>query len=295
MKRILSYLISGICVLLLNACDFKEDRAFKEAPDVRMKKTLTEYSEALASAPNGWMFTINTGISGGFQLYMSFNNHDRVVMLCDMDATESVDIATSTQPNESSYQLIALQMPSLIFDTYNYLHLMADPQNSVNGGTNGIGLKSDFEFDILNFDSGVFILRGTYNKCIAFMRQATPEEAQAAIGGELKGAFDRLKAYNTSATAPSVEIDGTKVALAMTGRTATLSWTDAEGVAATATAGTQMDITGDTAPASIAPIIPIEVLGKKVVRFVWNGTCYDAVDDAGAHYPGTDDAGPIIP
>lgn len=296
MKRIINCLICAASVLLLHACDLKEDRAFRETPDERLGKVLAEYSEALVSAPNGWLLTIDTKKAGGFQLYMSFNDRERVVMLCDIDATYSVGTATSTVPCESSYQLKALQMPSLIFDTYNYLHLMADPQDWGHGGGNGQGLGSDFEFDILNFDSGVFSLRGCYNKCRATLRQATPEEAEAVLNGSLKTVYDRIEAYNESAAYPVVEIDGMKAAVTLTGRSATFRWTDVEGAQQEVAAGTCMELTGAEGEApAIRLLTTAEVLGKSIARLMWNGEGYNAVDAAGNIYTGYDNEEPIIP
>lgn len=288
MKKILTYLLLGACACALTACDLKEDRAYDESPDSRLQKVLGEYRQALISAPNGWIFSINTGISGGYQLYMSFNDRERVVMLCDMDASHTLAPASSSTPSESSFQLKALQMPSLIFDTYNYLHFMADPQGTTsNGGVNGIGLKSDFEFDIHRFDSGVFTLRGTYNKCTAYLRRATPEEAAAAMKGMLKTVFDNLAAYNPTAKAPFVLIGDTSVALATTGRTTTFTWKDADGKDQSVSSGSWMELTGDElSPGNLVLFTQVDVLGKKIVRLVWNGEAYDAVDAQGQVYTG---------
>lgn len=296
MKRIIHGLICAACALSLHACDLKEDRAFRETPDERLRKVLAEYSEALVAASNGWLLSIDTKKAGGFQLFLSFNDRERVVMLCDIDATYDVGTATSAVPCESSYQLKALQMPSLIFDTYNYLHLMADPQDWGHGGGSGEGLGSDFEFDILSFDSGMFTLRGCYNKCRAYLRQATPEEAAAAMDGALKSVYDRISAYNESTAYPVVEIDGVKAAVTLTGRSVTFQWTDAEGALQEVSAGTCMELTGaeGTAPAIRLLTMP-EVLGKPIAGLAWNGTGYDAVDFAGKTYTGYDNGEPIIP
>jgi hypothetical protein len=61
-------------------------------------------------------------------------------MLSDFNET------TATVLKESSYRLKALQQPTLIFDTYSYLHLLSDPDPNVAGGIAGKGYNSDFEF-----------------------------------------------------------------------------------------------------------------------------------------------------
>src|SRR5574344_561527 len=119
MKRIIIYMLAVWCATALTACDFKEDRIFDQTPDERLAAVLNEYSTAMESAHDGWLMQIATKVDGGYQLYMSFNDRDRVVMLCDMDATFATQVAMSSVLRESSYKLKALQVPSLIFDTYN--------------------------------------------------------------------------------------------------------------------------------------------------------------------------------
>ena len=167
--KILTLLLAAS--VLFTACDLKEDYSSSESPDEKLIKILAEYSEALTSAPNGWILSVNTEVSGGYNHWVTFDKSSRVVMLSDMDATWIVNPSwgvepTSTTPIESSYRLKAAQMPSLIFDTYTYVHLLADPQALDNayrpgngGSANGDGLKSDFEFYFQGIDNGKIYLR----------------------------------------------------------------------------------------------------------------------------------------
>ena len=118
---------------------------FTQTPDERLKATADEYREALFSAPNGWFLAVDTKKDGAYRLWMSFEENERVGMLSDMDATFSKAGETSVVPCISSWRLKALLAPSLIFDTYSYLHILADPQGANNGGSNSEGLISDFE------------------------------------------------------------------------------------------------------------------------------------------------------
>lgn len=296
MKRILYYLLIAAGALTLHACDLMEDRAYDRSPDERLQKALDEYAEALTSAPNGWLMTIDTGKKGGFQLYMSFTDRERVVMLCDIDANYDVGAATSAVPCESAYQLKALQMPSLLFSTYNYIHLMADPQDWGHGGGNGAGLDSDFEFDILSYDSNVFTLRGTYNKCMAYLRQATPEEARAVMDGGLKTGFEQLAAYNATAKYPIITLGERKVQLTLNGREADLQWVDDAKQVQELSGHTWTEVvTGDAAAPEIHLFTPLEIEGRTLTGFVWNGEHYDAVDTEGNVYTGTDNLTPILP
>ena len=46
-------------------------------------------------------------------------------MFSDFDSTSAVTL------QESSYRLKAEQQPTLIFDTYSYVHVLADPNEAV--------------------------------------------------------------------------------------------------------------------------------------------------------------------
>jgi hypothetical protein len=67
-----------------------------------------------------------------------------------------------------------LQQPSLIFDTYSYLHLLADPDPNVNGGRVGAGLSSDFEFYVDSTVADTMKLVGRFNGSKAILTKGKP-------------------------------------------------------------------------------------------------------------------------
>jgi hypothetical protein len=83
------------------------------------------------------------------------------------------DSTTSSVLSQSSYRLEALQQPSLIFDTYNYIHILSDPDASVNGGSYGLGLNSDFEFRIDTVTADSISLTGRFHGSKLSLRKAT--------------------------------------------------------------------------------------------------------------------------
>jgi hypothetical protein len=87
-------------------------------------------------------------------------------MYSDFDST------TATVIRESSYRLKALQQPSLIFDTYSYIHMLSDPDGAVSGGAYGQGLKSDFEFAIDTVTADSIRLTGRFNGSKLSLRKA---------------------------------------------------------------------------------------------------------------------------
>ena len=109
---------------------------------MRLNAALASYEKQLVEAPYGWNAVIYPGGGGSYGFYFKFDDKNRVTMYSDFSD------ASAAKPKESSYRLKAMQTPSLIFDTYSYLHVLADPDRSVNNGELGEGLLSDFEFSI---------------------------------------------------------------------------------------------------------------------------------------------------
>lgn len=168
MKKIVLYLLPAIT--LIASCRKNDDHIFDKSPDERINETLQNYQAAITSAPNGWNGNLITGNGGTHRFYFSFNENNRVVMYSDFDST------TATEIKESSYRIKALQQPSLIFDTYSYIHILADPDASVNGGSYGAGLRSDFEFRIDTVTTDSISLTGRFHGSKLSLRKATAQD-----------------------------------------------------------------------------------------------------------------------
>jgi hypothetical protein len=88
-------------------------------------------------------------------------------------------------PNESGYRLKALQRPSLIFDTYTYMHVPADPDPNVSfspTGSGGYGWGTDFNFSFTDIaPKDTMVLEGNFNKSAAVLVKATQAEMDAAF------------------------------------------------------------------------------------------------------------------
>jgi len=170
-----------------------EDSVFEQTADERVNASLETYQKQLLDAQYGWKGVIYPGGGGIYSFYFKFNDQNRVVMYSDFDKTSAVTA------RESSYRLKALQTPALLFDTYSYLHVLADPEGLVNGGPYGDGLTSDFEFtfraDTLN--TGNITLIGTKNRSRLVLTKATQEEAAAYGNGGLGKAllFSNINLY----------------------------------------------------------------------------------------------------
>lgn len=291
------YLFFFTILLLLASCDKTEDNVFTQTPDERLKMTMEEYRETLLNAPNGWFLAIDTKKGGAYRLWMSFEEDERVGMLSDMEATFSKAGQTATMPCISSWRLKMLLAPSLIFDTYSYLHLLADPQGANNGGKNSEGLLSDFEFRIVETDNGGIDLIGNYNQCLARMDRATPEEAQLAVQGGLKQVIERHTAFLTENRFPTVEVEGKKYLMRPNYRETEFAYVDEEGELTELTVGSYLDFQGIVqadAQSNVCFFEPAEINGLHVNGLKWtdgrywveiDGRSYELVDNLVPPYP----------
>ena len=194
--------IAGIvfCSFLFTGCKKKTDQLFDNTVDERLTTTLTNYQNYLTTAPGWKLFVYPKGLEaqnitvGGLTYYLKFGNTNRVTMVSDFTS------AISATPKESGYRLKALQRPSLIFDTYTYMHIPADPDPNVSfspTGTGGNGFGTDFNFSFTKVTpSDTIKLEGNFNKSSAVLIKATPAEMDAAfVNAVLKKIIDSTNVY----------------------------------------------------------------------------------------------------
>lgn len=169
MRKISIYVL--LAVTFVASCrKYDDDHAFDKSPDERINETLGAYQTALTAATDGWNGAITTGDGSYFRFYFRFNNSNRVVMFGDFSNE------TARTPRESSYRLKALQQPALIFDTYSYLHILADPDAAANNGVYGAGRVSDFEYAIDTVTADSVKLTGRFNGTKMNLWKATAAE-----------------------------------------------------------------------------------------------------------------------
>ncbi|MFT2011326.1 DUF4302 domain-containing protein [Pontibacter sp. 13R65] len=166
-----------ICLLVvtsLTACEKDNEPAPGERPEERLNKTLSEYKTQLTAAPFGWKATLYPAGGGGYNFLFRFTEDDRVTM--------SSDISPATaSAMESTYRLKVMQRPSLLFDTYSHLHILADPDERISGGVRGQGRFSDFEFSFTEVTPDVITLVGNTKGSKLVLTRATQAEAESYI------------------------------------------------------------------------------------------------------------------
>lgn len=190
MKRnsILSILFLGFLLLSLSGCK-KEEDPIMDDPDERLSEYLSEAQSMLTKAEYGYKSTLITGLEDHYFLFMKFGDDGRVNMLSDLNDE------SSTSVQSSSYRLKALQRPSILFDTYNYISMFADPQGSVNGGKNGEGLKGDNDFSFVAVNPDTITLVGNKNLSALILVPATKEEHDAYMEGQILVSRNNLKNF----------------------------------------------------------------------------------------------------
>ena len=191
MKKVFIYLL-GVSFLLA-ACDRKSDLNIDGMKtDDRVAAALKALQDKLVSAPYGWVLVeyttglainqgaIETGPKASFAYYMKFDDQNKVSMISDFDSSMAATFQSS------SYQIKAIQRPSLIFDTYSYIHVPCDPDPAKSNSPFGPGLGwgADFEFSFADNVGAAQIgdtiqLEGNLNHTKALLVKATQAEQTA--------------------------------------------------------------------------------------------------------------------
>ena len=231
MRKVFVYSI--LAALVFYSCK-KTDRVFNESPDQRLNAVMAQDQKALMGAAYGWKGLIfPAGLSGGVVgFYFNFVDSNRVEMFSDFDSASSVTV------NQSSWRLKALQQPALLFDTYNYVHVLADPDASVNGGSYGSGLQSDFEFAIDTIKGDTIKLTGRFNGSKAYLIKATQQEKTDFYSKKVGlRTFSNIGKYLTYFKRMTVGGKTYEIQVNTDSRTITFTWIDGNGNVQTFTTG----------------------------------------------------------
>jgi len=230
MKKIIFYILA---VTTIGGCN-KHENVFNESPDERVNEALATYKKALTASEYGWKGLIYpAGLKGGVvSFYFKFDETNRVEMFSDFDS------ASAISPMTASYRLKALQQPALLFDTYSYVHVLADPDGAVNGGSYGAGLISDFEFAINGIAGDSIKLTGRFNKSKALLVKATQAEMQGYYDKKYSNRiFNNISKYITYFKRLVVGDTQYEIQVNRSTRTIIFTWVDADGTIRTYTTG----------------------------------------------------------
>ncbi|MES1216517.1 MAG: DUF4302 domain-containing protein [Bacteroidota bacterium] len=224
MKQKLLYFFL-IIIVVASSCRKDDTSVFDKTPDQRVRETLDKYQSALTGSPAGWTATITTGTGGIYHFYFRFNDSNRVFMYAD------ISLESASVLKESSYRLKALQQPTLIFDTYSYLHILADPDGSVNGGADGSGLISDFQFSLDSLATDSIKLTGSINKTKVTLIKATQQDLDDWQNGKWANvlAFQNIATIQNYFKRMTIGGKEYEIRVDLITRTITFSWLDGSG------------------------------------------------------------------
>ncbi|MBB6109199.1 protein of unknown function [Mucilaginibacter lappiensis] len=192
MKRYIypAYLLL-LLITSLSACKKNDPDYFGKTPTERSTAALSKYQTQLTSAPNGWKAILYPNGGGIYLFSIKFGADNRTTMLSDIDAE------TSTTAVQSAYSIKQLLAPSLVFDTYSYIHLLSDPTPALPGGNQGSGYSSDFEFSFDKMSGDTITLIGNKNGSkLTLVKAATAAEYTSFTTGT-SIVFDKLSVLRT--------------------------------------------------------------------------------------------------
>lgn len=217
-------LLAALALGVLSGCEKEEFKTILgEKPEERMYKALAEYEEELTSHEYGWKAYLYTESEIGAGFYMQFGDNDRVKMLADL--TEG----SLSEFRESGYRLKAVMAPTLIFDTDNYIHLLANPDPSEYGGVPSAGYGSDFEFEFRKHSGDTLELLGKKRRTKMLLVKATQAEQAAYLDGSFAETILDMMRYMTANPYLYIEpTAGEKIQLSLNfpARSATLTWVE---------------------------------------------------------------------
>ncbi|RZK66193.1 MAG: DUF4302 domain-containing protein, partial [Pedobacter sp.] len=187
MKKILWYCL--LLTIVAAACKKSGTETWYEGTlDKRLYDSIFVRESNLFESPYGWKTVFTPAGGGAYLFYMKFTDNNRVDMISDFN------IETASKVSTSSYFFRVTGQPSLVFDTYNYLHIISHPSNAVSGGVSGQGKISDYEFYFKSANSDSVVLVGVKNKSLMVLKKATQAEEAFYRSGGIKTIIDDASA-----------------------------------------------------------------------------------------------------
>ncbi|SHF66663.1 DUF4302 domain-containing protein [Pedobacter caeni] len=184
--------IYGLLILgSFAGCSKSEFESKLGNPDERLSEQAKVYQTQLAGAQYGWKAFLATKGQEVYTFTLKFDEKNRVTMISDVTGQAAT-------PATSSYRLKSMQQPTLLFDTYSYIHIPVDPDPGTNGGTAGEGRSSDFEFIFKSASADTIKMEGTFNNSeLLLVRLKTQEEADQVLPAvnSLVENLNKIKTY----------------------------------------------------------------------------------------------------
>jgi hypothetical protein len=294
MKKIIFFLLIISLGAAFTGCTKKSFvNAFDESPEERMAAQIDLVENTLTTAENGWIGMLPTGIGGGYGFYMTFDKDKFVNMYADLVDT------TASKVRKSQYRVKADMGADLVFDTYTYITLLNDPDNSAFGGNTRDGFRSDIDFiyDHSTPDSLIFIGK-RYRQTFSLVKATAAQKARYLNGEYLTSINAFKKFFNDNPNAYITLDNGDKAAVEpntgnslLAGKRITLTTISANGTVSSA--GEKFAFTVDN-----MNILDdgVTLAGTKFVKLAWkNATQLALYSSTGKEYIINNNPIPLLP
>jgi hypothetical protein len=184
------FIMGLLAIFVMQACKKDQELIDGKRPEERVAQELEKYRNELVNSPNGWVAYLNTTIvGGGYGFYMAFDKENKVIMRADYDSDIALELV------ESTYRVKQVMAPSIIFDTYNLLHLLQDPDPSFFDGDYAVGYGSDFEFEIREQIGDTIKLVGKKRGASLILVKATADEKTVFTTDLFSESIDEITNY----------------------------------------------------------------------------------------------------
>ncbi len=175
------FIILVVLLFAFSACEKSEVESLFDAPaSQRVYTAIETYKTQLTKPQFGWKgaYYPDGGQAGGYSFFLKFDIYGNLNMYSDVAGLKA------DQAFETTYQLKALQKPTLIFDSYSYLHELVNPD--YNGGT---GQFADLELTITEATDQKITLKGIRNNTELVLTPLNSAELQSIKNGAIKDIF----------------------------------------------------------------------------------------------------------
>ena len=185
MKKILTYILFAQLIFL--SCKKSEvEPIFEESANKRVTTVLDSYKKQLIGSEFGWkgVYYPAGGNAGGYTFYLKFDAAGKVSMYSDIDGFSYFPTGYD-KAFETTYQVKALQTPTLVFDSYSYLTELVNPD--YNGGS---GQSADLELAFQTVTADKITLVGNVNKTQMTLTKLSKIESESLNKGGLSTVFN---------------------------------------------------------------------------------------------------------
>lgn len=198
MKRILIFIALSSIVMSCKKTSYVAK--FDKLPQERAGEQIALVSNVLASAEDGWIGTLPTLAGGGYGFYIKFDKDQNVSMFADLTDESAKTVA------KSYYRVKQDMGTDLIFDTYNYISILDDPDGSILGGADKIGFSSDIDFIYDRSTADSIIFKGKKFRQPFKLVKATAAQRAIYEAGGYKTAIDKFKNFFLTNQNPYIEL-----------------------------------------------------------------------------------------